>query len=254
MTRIGIALIAAGALAWAGPDDLPAPATGAKAEPAREDSLLTAAKLRERVKTMRKNVLGGGPAVEESEKEALRFYRRKLEQLARRTDDLHVQRDMKEAEYNVALDATLKSGDPGERKQAARDANRLRTEVRGIDADIAAMERQGESLGRGLAAIRTRMDQRKRMLARFDREPLGEELPYLGDDVLGLEEEADEAKDPFMDEELLMDLMRRDPAKARELIFKHYPQRYWQLFPLNPPADELKKAIPFPAPDLPEKR
>ena len=110
---------------------------------------VTATKLRERVRVMRKNVLGGGPSVEKSEKEALRFYRRKLEQLARRTDELHTQRDMKQAEYNVALDATLKSSDAQERDQAARDANRLRrcgVPHAGLKSQTSSRKRLGKKL------------------------------------------------------------------------------------------------------------
>ena len=57
--------------------------------------------------------------------------------------------------------------------------------------------------------------------------------------------------DPFANSAFLEDLMRRDPARARLMLFQRDPVRYWKLFPLTRPEGTLRKAIPFPPPDLP---
>jgi prefoldin subunit 5 len=225
-------------------------------EPAKDEStLLTATKLRERVRQMRRLVLGGGPAVEKSEKEALRFYRRKIDELARRADELRTERDLKQAEYDLALDATLNANSESERQDAAKQAKRLGDEMRGIDLEIAGLERQGDALGRGVASIQRRIERRKQLMARFEQPDFYEELPYLSDELIDFEEEsADDGVDPFLDPGFLEDLLQRDPERARELLFLYNPKLYWERFPLTPPRGALKEALRFPAPDLPGKR
>ena len=80
------------------------PKTEAIEEPADDGALLRAVDLREKVRNMRRSVLGGGPAVEEAEREALVFYRRKIQETASRIDELRTDRDAKDAEYRLALD------------------------------------------------------------------------------------------------------------------------------------------------------
>ena len=63
-----------------------------------------------------------------------------------------------------------------------------------------------------------------------------------------------EAGDPFMDEEFISDLLARDPAAAKSLLFSHDPIGYWKRFPLTPPRAALKRALLFPAADLPGSR
>lgn len=221
-----------------------------------ESALLTATKLRGNVRTMRKHVLAGGPAVQKSEKEALRFYRKKINELARQTEELRTKRAMKEAEYEIALETTLKAEDAGERADAARQASKLRAEMSAIDADVTALERQGEMVGKGVTAIQKRMEARKRLLRRFDNpETYGEDLPYLSDELLEFaEEEESEGGDPFLDEGFIQDLLKRDEAAARSLLFNHDPIAYWKRFPLMPPRAALKRAIQFPPSDLPGAR
>ena len=226
-----------------------------KAPAEEESSLLTATKLREKVRTTRRNILAGGPAVEKSEKEALRFYRRKINALARQTEELRTNHAMKQAEYEIALESTLKAETPGERASAAREASKLRAEMRALDADVKALERQGDMLGRGVAGIQKRMDARKRMIRRFESPEALEDLPYLSDEILEFaEEEEAEGGDPFMDEEFINDLLARDPAAAKSLLFSHDPIGYWKRFPLTPPRAALKRALLFPAADLPGSR
>lgn len=225
-------------------------------EPAADEStLLTASKLRERVRQMRRLVLGGGPAVAASEKEALRFYRRKIDELARRADELRTERDLKQAEYDLALDTTLNAKSESERQDAAKQAKRLGDEMREIDDEIAGLERRGDGLGRGVASIQRRIERRRQLMNRFEQPDFYDELPYLSDELVDFEEEGtDDGVDPFLDPAFLDDLLRRDPAKARELLFLYNPKLYWERFPLTPPRDGLRDALRFPPPDLPGKR
>ena len=235
-----------------------APEEPAKTEPApeknvEESELLTASSMRDRVRTMRKNVLVGGPAVVRSEKEALKFYRKKVNEVARRTDELRTQRDVKESEYDLALDTTLKAANDEEQQAAARTASKLRGEMAELDTEIALLERQGEGLGRAIGAIRKRMEQRKRLLSRFDRPEYAEELAYLGDGLLEMDDE-EEGGDPFVDEAFINDLIKRDEAAARKLLFGTSTELYWKKFPLTPPRVALSRALRPPPADLPEQR
>ena len=230
--------------------------TTAEAAPAEEEGgnpLLTASKLRGRVRDMRKQVLGGGPAVQNSEKEALRFYRGKIQEMGRQADDLRTQRDSKDAEYQVALETTLQSDDPSERAEAARDAQGLRMQISDLDAQIAAIEKRGESLGRGVESIQRRIDKRKRLISQFERNDIVDDLPYLEDEVLGGEDDVGGSANPFTDEGFIQDLLKRDPEAARRLIFDADPAGYWKRFPLKPPAKAIRK-LRFPPADLPGPR
>lgn len=230
------------------------PTTRSGAEPETTSSALSSTELRNKVRGMRKQVLGGGKAVANSEKAALKFYRGKIQEMARRADDLRTQRDSKDAEYRVALDTTLKSDDPGERADAARTARRLKQSIRGLDGEIAEIEKRGESLGRGVAGIQRRIDKRKRVLSTFDQEGMVEDLPYLDDEVLGDDEEGADGVNPFSDEEFVNDLLASDPEGARRILFEADPVAYFERFPLTPSRRALKKALAFPPADLPGQR
>jgi hypothetical protein len=254
-----ILLVSAGT-AWAQEGDAPAdpPAEEAPAaEPAEEadeeGTLMKAVELRGRVREMRRSVIGGGPAVEKAEKEAMGFYRRMISRNASRVDELRTQRDAKDAEYRLALDATLEANDKATSDAAARRAASLRKEIGDLDAEIEELVRQRDQLGAAVASIQRRMDRRRRIMEHFDAGEEIETLPFLGEDVLGPDEEGLGGDDPFANSAFLEDLMRRDPARARLMLFQRDPVRYWKLFPLTRPEGTLRKAIPFPPPDLPGK-
>jgi hypothetical protein len=257
MNRTMITLLSAGLLAGApllaaeGEKDT-SPAERTETEETAS-SAISSTELRNKVRGMRKQVLGGGTAVLNSEKAALKFYRGKIQDMARHADDLRTQRDSKDAEYRVALDTTLKSEDAGERADAARTARRLKQEIRGLDSEIAAIEKRGESLGRGVAGIQRRIDKRKRVLSQFDREDLVDDLPYLDDEVLG-DDEGGDGVDPFSDEDFVNDLLESDPEGARRLLFEADPIAYFKRFPIKPSGRALKKALAFPPADLPGQR
>jgi len=246
-----VLLILAGLPAWAqdaAPADEP-PRTEAVEEPADEGALLRAVELRERVRDMRRSVLGGGPAVEAAEREALVFYRRKIQEIAGRIDELRTDRDARDAEYRLALDFTLEAKSAASGEASARHAARLKAEINGIDAEIAELNQQREQLSGASAAISARIDRRKRVLTHFDSDPeILQPLPFLGEDVIGPDEEDLAASDPFADGEFLSDLMRRDPDQARRILFDRDPTRYWRMFPLSPPESVLRKAFPYPQP------
>jgi len=228
---------------------------GAESSDENEDGpLLTAVDLRGRVRDMRKTVLGGGPGVAKAEREALVFYRRKIQQNLRDGDELRTTRDAKEAEYQVALDSTLRAGGSDQRNQAASRAAGLRAEIAGITGEIAELEGQRKNLDNAVIAIERRMKRRKKIIEHFDSGEQIDTLPFLGEDVLGPDEEGGIVADPFADDEFLRDLMERDPARAREILIDLDPARYWKLFPLTPPETLLRQAVPFPAADLPGKR
>ncbi len=230
------------------------PAASGSSEKADDSTMLGAAELRERVQEMRKRVLGGGPAVERSEKEALRFYRKKIDELARKADDLRTTRDLKVTDYELALDGTLDASGPEERAGSARTANRLRAEIDETDAEIARLEKQADVLGHGVASIQKRAERRKSLLARMQGPEFYAEIPNLGDELVDFagDEDAPEA-DPFLDSGFIDDLLRRDPDRGRELLFEHDPLQYWKRFPLAPPRS-VRMALRFPAPDLPARR
>jgi prefoldin subunit 5 len=244
-------LLLVGLPAWAqdaAPIDEP-PRTEAVEEPADDGALLRAVDLREKVRGMRRSVLGGGPAVERAEREALVFYRKKIQEIASRIDELRTDRDAKDAEYRLALDFTLEAKSPTKGEAAARHAARLKAEIAGIDAEIAELIQQRDQLSAASAAISARIDRRKRVLTHFDTDPeVLQPLPFLGEDVIGPDEEELAASDPFADGEFLSDLMRRDPDQARRILFERDPTRYWRMFPLTPPENVLRKVFPYPRP------
>lgn len=228
--------------------------TNPAAESDEDNALLNSSRLRSKVRGMRKQVLGGGPAVVKSEKEALKFYRGKIQDVARHADDMRTERDGKNAEYEIALETTLKSDNAAERAEAARKAQRLRTEIAQLDSDIAGMEKRGESLGRGVASIQRRIQKRETLINSFDRTNEVDDFPMLADDVLGDDDEVGAGGDPFADEAFIKDLLRRDPQAARRLLHDADPQKYFERFPLKPDSRSLKKALPFPPADLPSER
>ena len=256
-----IIVLAGTALVWAGPQD-EAPPRSVSTEPAPneaaaedmdDDVLITASELRGRVRDMRKTVLGGGPAVEKAEREALGFYRRKVQQNLRRIDELHTTRDAKDAEYQLALDATLEAEDGDTRVAAARRASKLKTEMGNIDAEMDDLNRQRKALDNAVAATESRIKRRKRIIEHFDEGETVDTLPFLGEDVLGPDDEMGD-EDPFADDTFLEDLMARDPEQARAVLIDLDPVRYWKLFPLTPPESALRTALTFPPPDFPGKR
>jgi len=218
-------------------------------EPVDEGVLLKTVDLRTRVRAMRRSVLGGGPAVENAEKEALAFYRKKIHQTSARIDGIRTDRDVKDAEYRLALDFTLEARNPGEGEVAARRAAALKADISGLDATIAELVSQRDQLSGAAAAIQARIERRQQVLAHFETQAdVLQPLPFLGEDVIGPDEAELAAANPFEDPEFFADLMRRDPERARQILFERDPVRYWRMFPLTPPESVFRRAFPYPRP------
>ncbi len=210
--------------------------------------LLQAAELKARVRDMRRAVLGGGPSVEKAEREALGFYRRKVQKTAMKIDELRTERDVKDAEYRLALDASLSAEDTRSEDAAVRRAGRLKKQIGELDAEIRDLNRQRTQLGNAVVGIRNRMDRRRRVVARLDEEQTIESLPFLGETALGPDDEDMDAEDPLVhDDEFFADLLERDPQRARQMLLLRDPERYWRLFPLAPPAKVLRDAFKYPS-------
>ncbi len=211
-------------------------------------SLAKAAELRARVRDMRRSVLGGGPSVESAEREALSFYRRQVHETARKIDELRTDRDVKDAEYRLALDATLSADDAESENRAARRAGKLKKEIGDLDARIADLNRQRTQLGNAVVAIQNRMDRRRRVIGRLEEEATFHTLPFLGETVLGPDDEDLDTGDPLLEnDEFFADLMDRDPDKARRMLFLRDPQKYWLMFPLTPPEGVFREAFAHPS-------
>jgi len=221
-------------------------ATGGEEGEEDDGGLLKVVELKGKVREMRRSIVGGGPAVEQAEREALSFYRRKLQQTASRIDDVRTQRDAKDAEYRLALDSTLEA-EGRDADSAARRAARLRGDIGDLDAEVLELTRQRDRLGHAVVAIQDRIDRRKRVIAHFETSETVETMPFLGETVLGPDDDVQGGADPFENEELFADLMRRDPDRARRILFERDPERYWRLFPLSPPESVLRKSFPYPS-------
>jgi len=257
MVLLGAGAVRAGPLLQEEDQPVPPPKGPAREGEKRKDEggvLEKAVELKIRVRKMRESVLGGGPAVEKAEREALAFYRRKIQENARRVDDLRTTQDAKEAEYHLALDATLGADSAEARDSAARLAASLRAEIASTEQDIKDLERQRAALGNAAAAVQARIERRKRIVTHFEEVDSVEGMPFLGTEALGPDEEGAAGPDPFADRAFLADLLRLDPKRARAILFERDPARYWKMFPLTPPEEVLRRAIAFPAPDFPGRR
>ena len=211
-------------------------------------SLVAAAELRARVREMRRSVLGGGPSVEKAEREALAFYRRKVQKTAMKIDELRTDRDVKDAEYRLALDASLSAEDAQSEDVAVRRAGRLKRDIGEFDAEIAELNRQRTRLGNAVVAIQNRMDRRRRVIEHLEEDVAMDTLPFLGETVLGPDEDEFGGDDPLLlDDEFFADLMERDPERARSMLLLRDPGRYWRLFPLEPPEETIRDAFKYPS-------
>ena len=210
--------------------------------------------LKRRIHTMRVTLVAGGEKVREADSQALEFYGQKAEQLARRGDAVATDLTERGAEYEVALERVLSATSPEARKAAAEEAAKLRHGIAALEAEADDNTKRRRQFQRAADLVRERVRQRARLAERLDAPGeaslLVPPLPYLGlaPDSLGGEEQA------LADPDLMDDLMRRDPRRARRILCELNPAAYWRRWPLLPPADILRKALPFPLPDPPGGR
>jgi hypothetical protein len=223
----------------------------------RDERALDAEALKNRIHEMRMNLLLGGDQVRRAEAEAVDFYSQKGELVDQRLDGLLADLSEKRASYEVLLDRALSTPDPAKRSQTLAEAAVMRRELDELEASEADLDKRRQRIGEIVATIESRERERQKLAteietsADYESGLLG--LPYAG---IGLAPAVPEPKieSPLGEDSLVRDLLERDPRGARRLLFESDPAGYWQRFPLQPPADVLKRAIPFPAADLPGKR
>lgn len=232
----------------------PAPGPGAQVE--SRSVAVDADALRARIHELRMDLLLGGDAVREAEREAARFYREKQGVVEGSLDTLHVELSEKRAAYEVALDRALAAEGAAQRRAAMDGAATLRREIDEFEWQSADLARKGGDLSRLVAAVEARERDRQRLVAQLETATdiqggLGLPLTSVG---LAPEIRALEAGSPFDDQGLVDDLLARDPREARRLLFDLDPSRYWERFPLRPPTAALAEALAFPLADLPAHR
>jgi hypothetical protein len=223
----------------------------------RDERALDAEALKNRIHEMRMNLLLGGDQVRRAETEAADFYSQKGELVDQRLDGVMADLSEKRAAYGVLLDRALTTPDPAKRSQTLAEAAVLRRELDELESTETDLGKRRQRIGEIVASIESRERERQKLAteietsADYESGLLG--LPYAG---IGLAPAvpATEIASPLAEDSLVRDLLERDPRGARRLLFEADPAGYWQRFPLQPPADVLKRAIPFPAADLPGKR
>jgi len=214
-----------------------------------------AAPLRERIHTMRRDLLTGGKLVRNAEDQAVQFYRSKMDDLDRRADSVAVDMAEKKASYSLALDHTLDAKTPEARAAAAREASRLKIEIGSMEAEIGRINKQRDDLAAAIQLVEDRARERDRLAAEFDASGAAASNPVLVSGGIGLAPGKIAPKgDPLADPDLLDALIQRDPERARALVFQSNPKLYWQKWPLTPPGSLLRKSIRFPLGDVPGNR
>lgn len=230
-----------------------APGIGAQADDA---SSAKAEDLRSRIREMRMSLLLGGDQVQKAEAEAVDFYERRIEMIDSRADTVHSDLAEKRATYNVALDRALGAPDPDARAAAMKQAQTMSNEVSSLEREAEDLQGKRKSVSGLVRAVEDRGRQREDLAARLEvSADVGADLGIsIGGVGLAPNVEVQPAGSPLDDSRLVQDLLERDPRAARRLLFESDPTRYWQRFPMRPPADLLSRALPFPLPDLPGKR
>ena len=236
---------------------LPQGATSSAAKPveaSRQKSSLDATRLKDRIHAMRMSLLSGGDKVRKAESEALDFYHRRVKKLDARLDAVATDRAEKGAEYDVVLERILAASSPPARRASVAQASRLRGQIQGLEAETDNLNKGRNRFLQAIALVKDRGRQRQRLAARVDSQSQPDLLtaPLPG---IGLAPEPVPSTVAILSEPgLVEDLLGRDPRRAREIILELHPEEYWRRWPLRPPAEILRSALPFPLPDLPGKR
>lgn len=209
--------------------------------------------LKDRIRGMRKDLLTGGELVRRSESEAVDFYQEKIEEIDRRVDSIQAELAESRADYDLALERTLQATSMEARRNAAADASVFRSRIDALEAEEEELGRRRAGFARAVQLIQQRSTERQRLATQMDTAP-SIDLPGFLPPV-GLAPDVAPPANPLLDDPgLIEDLLRRDPVRAREILFAANPEEYWRRWPLRPPADVLARSIPFPDPDLPGQR
>jgi len=238
------------------PEDDPAPVVTIAAEPAVDTASTTPEALRGRIHEMRMNLLLGGDRVRAAEREAVDFYSGKAELVERRLDTAQAELSEKRATYDLVLARALQANTETGRREALDEAAVLSAEVEELRSESHDLGRKRENLSALVAAVEERERDRDRLVTQLETSSdfdHGFGLPLAG---VGLAPAiaVDPPPSPLADEQLVNDLLQRDPIGARRVLFEADPAAYWQRFPLRPPADLLGAALEFPLSDLPGQR
>ena len=240
------------------PQDAPPPAAKpASAKPVEASPKAAppdVTQLKDRIHAMRMSLLVGGEKVRNAESEALDFYHRKIKKVDERLDTVAAERAEKGAEYDVVLERILAASSPPARRASVAQASRLRGQIQGLEAETDNLNKGRNRFLQAIALVKDRGRQRQRLAARVDSQSQPDLLtaPLPG---IGLAPEPVPSTVAILSEPgLVEDLLGRDPRRAREIILELHPEEYWRRWPLRPPAEILRSALPFPLPDLPGKR
>ena len=216
----------------------------------------TAEALRGRIHQMRMDLLLGGDLVRQAETEAIGFYERKADFVDRRMDTLGSDLSERRTAYEVVLDRALVSESGAARLRALEEAQPLRKEISVLEAERESLGEKRERISQLIASVASRERDREKLVELVESteavpDTLG--LPWTG---IGLAPASAPVEPTSLleDDALLTDLFARDPVGARRLVFDADPVGYWEVFPLQPPADALRAALVLPLPDLPGYR
>lgn len=222
-----------------------------------ETHTATAEELRGRINSMRMDLLLGGDRVRAAEAEAIDFYGQKREFVEQRLDTLESDLSEKRATYDVLAGRALDASTPELRRKALGEAAGLRAELSSMERETGELGERRNRLRDLVGAVEARDRERQKLAADLETgadatSALGG-IPFAG---IGLAPAAMPVAevDPLTDDALVADLLERDPAAARRLLFELDPKGYFDRFPLQPPAALLPTAIPFPLPDPPGRR
>jgi hypothetical protein len=229
------------------------PPSDAAASPARPASA-GVEDLRARIHGMRMSLLFGGDKVKGAESEAIGFYSQRVEAVNKSLDSLHTDLAERRASYDVALEQAL-SGKDGA-GAAMQRAQAVRADIVALERESAELDSTRANLAKLVQAVQARQRERETLSARMDASvglDLGTSFS-LGSVGLAPDVQVRPDVSPFDDPRFVQDLIARDPVAAARVLFESAPERYFRLFPLNPPAESLRRALTFPLPDLPGKR
>lgn len=227
------------------------------AAPAEPDSdAVQIEDLKSRIHGMRTSLLFGGEKVREAESEAIDFYATKIESIEQGLDSISVGLSEKRASYEISLEQALGQTDPEQRAMSVRRAQTLRAEISGLEREAEELKAKRASLSSLIGAVQARGRERELHASRLEASGTFDEEFGLSLGAVGLAPDVPLVADvsPFDDPQLLEDMIARDPAGARRVLFDMDPERYWERFPLRPPAAALREALAFPLPDLPGRR
>lgn len=211
--------------------------------------------LRERIHSMRKNLLLGGDQVRKAESEAVDFYYKKIEAVEGRRDRLHADITEARASYEVVLERALTDDSAEVRRSSMKEAGELRTRIAALEKESATLAKRRKGLSNLVGSVESRENERERLALQMDSGGGDEDLGLaFGGLTLAAPEIETSAPSVFDDERLVQDLLTRQPVEARRVLFEADPVRYWQRFKLQPPSSVLRTSLTFPTPDPPGYR